>query len=98
MSASTEASNICLPARKMCSRELLRQSGNAVHTSSPQVMSLIVPVAAWPVAPAHDIVQVLATPCERAAVVTASATGQLCIWGVDTDADTDAPGGALLPR
>ena len=63
-------------------------------------MELTIAAAVWPISPTHDIVQLLTTPCERAAVVTASATGQLCIWGIVEGNDgTEGCAAAMLqPR
>ena len=50
--------------------------------SSPN-LSLLVPVAAWPAPPQHDVSAVCTTPIARAAIVTGSSTGQLCLWSVE---------------
>ena len=54
--------------------------------SEPQ-LSLLVPIAAWPAPPRHDVTCICVTSMPRAALVSGSSTGQVCLWGVE-----DGPG------
>ena len=56
-------------------------------------MSILVPVAAWPAPPRHEITYLISTAFERAAIVTGSETGQLCLWAASA-ADEEL----LVPR
>ncbi|KAL1506906.1 hypothetical protein AB1Y20_007770 [Prymnesium parvum] len=56
-------------------------------------MSILVPVAAWPAPPLHEVTFLLSTHLERAAVITGCSTGQLCLWTTDASAEHN-----LLPR
>ena len=55
-------------------------------SSSSASLNLLVPVAAWPVAPRHEISALCVTTQARSAVVTGSHTGQLCVWSVESAA------------
>lgn len=59
--------------------------GPIVHTTpvmSEPALSLLVPVAAWPTPPHHDVTALAVTSLARAAAVTGSASGQVCLWSV----------------
>ena len=70
------------------------------HTGTPPnsvvtaATSLTVPAAAWPAPPAHDISTIGATPHARAAIVTGSTSGQLCLWAIDATGASASEGAA----
>ena len=52
-------------------------------TTPPASLSLLVPVAAWPSPPRHDVTALCPTRHARSALATGCSTGQLCLWSVD---------------
>ena len=67
-------------------------------TTPPASLSLLVPVAAWPSPPHHEVTALCPTRHARSALATGSSNGHLCLWSVDEAHEEASSSLRLTPR
>ena len=70
------------PSTASAHRTTMRREPKPPAAAEPQ-LSLLVPIAAWPAPPRHDVTCICVTSLPRAALVCGSSAGQVCLWGVE---------------